>query len=44
MTKEQLLDLRDRLYLHDEIPEDALDDDEPAVLPAGRRTRSSTST
>src|SRR6188472_3717252 len=26
MTKEQLLDLRDRLYLHDEIPESALDE------------------
>jgi pyruvate dehydrogenase E1 component len=25
MTKEQLLTLRDRLYLHDEIPEEALD-------------------
>ena len=29
MTKEQLLDLRDRLYLHDEIPESALDGDDP---------------
>jgi len=27
MTKDQLLVLRDRLYLHDEIPESALDDD-----------------
>src|SRR5918999_1130564 len=26
MTKEQLATLRDRLYLHDEIPEEALDD------------------
>ena len=26
---EQLLALRDRLYLHDEIPESALDGDEP---------------
>ena len=29
MTKEQLLALRDRLYLHDEIPDDALDGDDP---------------
>jgi pyruvate dehydrogenase E1 component len=29
MTKEQLLALRDRLYLHDEIPEEALDSDVP---------------
>ncbi len=29
MTKKQLLELRDRLYLHDEIPEDALDDGVP---------------
>ncbi len=29
MNKDQLLALRDRLYLHDEIPESALDGDEP---------------
>ena len=29
MTKDQLLALRDRLYLHDEIPESALDGDLP---------------
>jgi pyruvate dehydrogenase E1 component len=29
MNKTQLLLLRDRLYLHDEIPEGALDEDEP---------------
>ena len=29
MTKAQILTLRDRLYLHDEIPDDALDSDEP---------------
>ena len=29
MTKDQLKVLRDRLYLHDEIPEEALDADEP---------------
>ncbi|MEO5898996.1 MAG: pyruvate dehydrogenase (acetyl-transferring), homodimeric type, partial [Ilumatobacteraceae bacterium] len=29
MNKEQLLALRDRLYLHEEIPESALDGDEP---------------
>ncbi len=29
MTKDQLKELRDRLYLHDEIPEDALDGDVP---------------
>ena len=29
MNKEQLLALRDRLYLHDEIPESALDGDKP---------------
>ena len=29
MNKEQLLALRDRLYLHDEIPDSALDGDEP---------------
>ncbi|MGH1504402.1 MAG: pyruvate dehydrogenase (acetyl-transferring), homodimeric type, partial [Acidimicrobiales bacterium] len=29
MTKKQLLELRDRLYLHDEIPEDSLDDGVP---------------
>jgi pyruvate dehydrogenase E1 component len=28
MTKQQLVDLRDRLYLHDEIPESALQGDE----------------
>ena len=27
MTKKQLIDLRDRLHLHEEIPDDALDDD-----------------
>ncbi len=29
MTKDQLLDLRDRLYLHDEIPDDSIDDKNP---------------
>jgi pyruvate dehydrogenase E1 component len=29
MTKEQLVALRDRLYLHDEIPEDAIQADDP---------------
>src|SRR6187397_2596295 len=29
MTKDQLLDLRDRLYLHDEIPEESIDDKNP---------------
>jgi pyruvate dehydrogenase E1 component len=29
MTKQQLLELRDRLHLHDEIPESALEDDDP---------------
>ncbi len=29
MTKNQLLELRDRLYLHDEIPEETLDDGAP---------------
>ena len=29
MTKDQLLELRDRLYLHDEIPESAIDADAP---------------
>ena len=36
--------LRDRLYLQDEIPDEALDGDDAAVLPARRRTRPSTST
>ena len=44
MTGEQLQVLRDRLYLHDEIPDEAFDGDDPAVLPAARPTRSSTST
>ena len=35
MNKQQLLELRDRLYLHDEIPEHALDDDaQPYFRPA----------
>jgi len=35
MTKDQLLRMRDRLYLHDEIPESALDgDDTPYFRPA----------
>jgi pyruvate dehydrogenase E1 component len=29
MNKQQLLDLRDRLHLHDEIPEEAIDSDNP---------------
>ncbi len=29
MTKDQLIDLRDRLYLHDEIPDHAFDGDHP---------------
>ncbi|HEX9682995.1 MAG TPA: pyruvate dehydrogenase (acetyl-transferring), homodimeric type [Acidimicrobiales bacterium] len=29
MTRQQLATMRDRLYLHDEIPEDALDADDP---------------
>jgi pyruvate dehydrogenase E1 component len=29
MTKEQLLELRDRLHLHDEIPESSLESDDP---------------
>jgi pyruvate dehydrogenase E1 component len=29
MTKQQLLDLRDRLYLHDEISEESITDDNP---------------
>jgi pyruvate dehydrogenase E1 component len=29
MNAEQLLALRDRLYLHDEIPDDAIDDENP---------------
>ena len=29
MTKDQLVALRDRLYLHDEIPEDSIDADDP---------------
>ena len=39
MTKAQLRALRDRLFLHDEIPEQALDADLPPVLPAGTPTR-----
>ncbi|MBT8239858.1 MAG: pyruvate dehydrogenase (acetyl-transferring), homodimeric type, partial [Acidimicrobiia bacterium] len=37
MTKAQLLDLRDRLYLHDEIPADSLEDGVPPYYrpPAG---------
>ena len=37
MTKAQLLTLRNRLFLHDEIPEHDLDADLPALLPAGAR-------
>ena len=44
MTKEQLLELRDRLYLHDEIPESALDETTRRRTSARPRTRSSTST
>jgi pyruvate dehydrogenase E1 component len=29
MTKQQIIDLRDRLYLHDEIPEDSIDESNP---------------
>ena len=43
MNKDQLLRLRDRLYLHDEIPESALDGTPPRTS-AQPRTRSSTST
>ena len=32
MTKEQLLDLRDRLYLHDAIPEDSIDEKNPPYI------------
>ena len=36
MTKDQLVALRDRLYLHDEIPEDSIQaDDPPYYRPAG---------
>ena len=44
MTAQQLRVLRDRLYLHDEIPDAALEGDDAAVLPPAARTRSSTST
>jgi pyruvate dehydrogenase E1 component len=46
MTKaSSSLELRERLHLHDEIPErHQLDADEPALLPARRGLRSSTST
>ncbi len=44
MTGKQLQVLRDRLYLQDEIPDEAFDGDDAAVLPARRPTRSSTST
>ncbi len=39
MTNEQLQALRDRLHLHEEIPEDALDAERPPVLPPGRGLR-----
>ncbi len=32
MTKQQLLDLRDRLHLHDEIPEESIEADNPPYL------------
>ena len=44
MTKDQLLVLRDRLYLHDEIPETALRRRSSRRTSGRRRTRSSTST
>ena len=45
MTNEQLRVLRDRLYLHDEIPEDALaDGKEPPYYQAAARARSSIGT
>ncbi|WP_040493825.1 pyruvate dehydrogenase (acetyl-transferring), homodimeric type [Ilumatobacter nonamiensis] len=35
MTKQQIVDLRDRLHMHDEIPEDAIEaDDPPYFIPA----------
>ncbi len=34
MTKDQLMVLRDRLYLHDEIPEEALESEAPYFRPA----------
>ena len=43
MNKQQLLELRDRLHMHDEIPESALQEDGyPYFRPA--EARSSTST
>ena len=40
MTAAQLQALRDRLFLHDEIPDEALDgDDPPYFRPAGRLAR-----
>ena len=44
MTKDQLLALRDRLYLDDEIPDVGARRRPAAVLPAAARTASSTST
>ena len=44
MTKSQLLELRERLHLEDEIPEESLEDGIPAVLPARRPTPPSAST
>ena len=44
MTADQLKDLRDRLHLHDEIPDVGLRRRRPALLPARRPTRPSTST
>ncbi|MEL6890370.1 MAG: pyruvate dehydrogenase (acetyl-transferring), homodimeric type [Actinomycetota bacterium] len=35
MTKQQIMELRDRLYLHDEIPDSAIDaDDPPYFMPS----------
>ena len=44
MTKAQLRRFRDRLYLHDEIPDAALEAERPALLPAPARARRRTST
>ena len=44
MTDEQLRALRDRLYLQDEIPEEALDGDRAALLPAAGGLAPSTGT
>ena len=43
MTRDQLLALRDRLHMHDEIPDSAFDGDLPPYF-RPPRTRSSTST